>query len=206
MRYLNFPSHIAFFRNVLLFACFGLLLAGCTAEPVADEAVSTTASTEGFTPDAVEPSDSSSVQIQLSEPSQQDPVAVGIGLSRDLVANNEQVNLVIRAKIADGWHIYAAEGPIGVGIATTLALTLPEGITTAGDWSFPAKDVKPSSQGEVGSYHGIVDFSVPLAISAQAASGSTEIKCDFGYQACTDTQCQRPMKSSLSVPLQITTN
>jgi len=149
------------------------------------------------------PVDPATIQVTVGEPSQNNPVAIGAAIDRIEVAVNQQVQFVVRAKMADGWHIYAAEGPTGVGRPTKCILKLPEGIT-AGEWTFPTAEVKDSSQGPVGMYHGEASFSIPLTVTANAAAGSTQIECEFHHQPCTDQQCLRPTATKLIVPITIT--
>lgn len=189
-------------RRILGLTAYAALLTGCTGEPAATKPSPTAAGASS--PSSVGLADPSSLQIEMAAPTQQNAVSVGIGLDRSEVANSEQVLLVVRAGMADGWHLYAAEGPTGVGIPTELKLSLPAGVTTVGDWTLPAKETKASELGDVGMYHGEVNFSIPLAVSADAPAGPATIQCEFGYQACTDTSCLRPTKMPLSIPLQIT--
>ncbi len=146
--------------------------------------------------------DPATVQVNVGEPSHNSPVAVGAALDRNKAVVNGQAQLVIRAKIADGWHIYAADGPTGVGRPTKCVLKLPSGIM-AGQWSLPEAELKDSSQGPVGMYHDEVLLSVPLTISANVRPGEGQIECEFHYQPCTDQQCLRPTATKLVVPILI---
>lgn len=180
-------------RQAFLFVVLGLIV-GCQAEPSAISTTPTPADSKAM------PSPES-VAVDVADPTSASPVAWGASLDHTPVAVGETVLLVVRAKIASGWHIYAAEGEVGVGRPTKLNLQLPAGMTMAGDWTLPHAEVKSSALGDVSEYHGTANFSVPVKIEAGAQSGS--IACGIDFQSCTDKSCLRPTSTEVSIPFTV---
>jgi Thiol:disulfide interchange protein DsbD, N-terminal len=102
--------------------------------------------------------------------------------------------VIIRVKLAPAWHIYAAQGPNGSGIRTTLELRLPKAIEADGQWSYP----KPisGSDGQM-IYEGALEFRRKLRVRPDAAAGPISVACELGYQACNPVSCRPPTKLEL---------
>jgi thiol:disulfide interchange protein DsbD len=110
--------------------------------------------------------------------------------------NGSEVELVIEARIAPGWHIYAADGPAGSGIPTSLTWKLPDGVEPAGEWQYPKTARGAEEQTEI--YEGNLRFRRPLRITERAKAGPLEIRCELTYQACNAFRCQPPESLELS--------
>ncbi len=65
---------------------------------------------------------------QAREPDARHPVVATAELSPSTADRGGRSVITIRVKIAPPWHIYAAQGSNGVGVATTLKLELPDAI------------------------------------------------------------------------------
>lgn len=186
-----------FWATVLLF--IGLFV-GCSSSTTSspDTAETTKTSEEGGM------SSASSVTIELADPTEKEPVSWGAALDRNSLAAGDTALLVIRAKILDGWHIYAAEGETGVGTQTKLNLTLPDGIEM-GEWSLPIAKVKESTLGDRISHHKkLATFSIPVTVSSDATAQEASIVCDVDFQSCTDRGCLAPTSKQLTIPVSVT--
>jgi DsbC/DsbD-like thiol-disulfide interchange protein len=145
------------------------------------------------------------VEMELPEPSPSEPVSPGIALVPAQVRPGETVLLVVKAKIAPSWHIYAIDEPTGVSIPTSLKLTLPEGVVPEGKWQIPEPHefemTGSTADGPTFVYDGEVSFYRQLKVSPDSAGGQMSITCDFGYQACDAATCRPP--KTLSIPATI---
>ncbi len=172
-------------------------LAGCTqAPPPAAPATPAATSSTDSLPSA------DSVSIDIPEPTASEPVAWGATVVPTDVSAGGKALLVVRAKIAEGWHIYAAEGSTGVGRPTKLQLTLPAGYT-AETWELPHAEVKSTQLGDVSHYKHTATFAVPIQVGSEA-SGAADIGCEISFQSCTDVSCLPPTSTSLSIPVTVT--
>lgn len=143
-----------------------------------------------------------SAAAQDGAPSARKPVVAQAVLSPATVHAGERTTLVVEARIAPGWHIYAADDSTGTSIPTTLKLKLPKGITTQGDWTYPA--ALPGHEGEGLFYEGTVKFRRTLKVDARTGPGPLKIDCEFGYQACDATSCRPPTKVTVKSTATVT--
>jgi DsbC/DsbD-like thiol-disulfide interchange protein len=143
----------------------------------------------------------SSVKIALDQPSARKPLVAGAALSAPKVRAGETVTLVVRAKLAPTWHIYAADETSGGNIPTTLKLNLPDGVEAVGDWSYPAATRTKDVEGAI--YEGDLTFRRKLRIAGDAAPGSIQVTCELGYQACDPFSCRAPDKLSLKAKAEV---
>ena len=142
------------------------------------------------------------IEIDVDEPTNEQPFAAAAAVTPAEVRPGETVTFVIRAKTAADWHIYTVDQPSGVAIQTTLDMNLPEGVTDEGEWTIPvAEPYKADEPTFV--YHGDFLFHRKLRIADDAAPGPLEVKCDFGYQACTSEMCLPPTTTELTAKLEI---
>jgi hypothetical protein len=123
------------------------------------------------------------------EPTPQRPVVAWAELRPARVRPGETLTFLVHVKTAPAWHLYAAEGPTGIGLPTTVQVQLPEGLEAAGAWTYPP--AKTSSTGPGLIYEGALTFQKLLRVGAHAASGTLRLSCQLGYQAC-DPFCCRP--------------
>jgi DsbC/DsbD-like thiol-disulfide interchange protein len=141
------------------------------------------------------------VKITLETPSDRNPVVAGAAVAPARVRAGDTFTLVVEAKTASSWHIFAADAPTGGSIPTTLKLKLPEGVSSKGEWVYPAPTQNPGVDGWV--YDGDVTFRRRLKVAADAAAGPIEITCEFGYQACDASSCRPPTKVRLKAKAEI---
>ena len=182
-----------------------LFLVGCGGDTEDQQAPDQQAPTVDLGPEtAFAPFDPMTVDVSVDEPTNAQPVAFGAALDRDTAAPGETLTLVVRANVAEPWHIYSADGPTGVGRPTSFELTLPEGVSADSEWTNPEATVKESALGPIASYHGDIRFSVPVNVSDTAALGEQQIQCKINFQSCTDQQCLPPTSTLLTIPVSIT--
>ena len=109
--------------------------------------------------------------------------------------------VAVRQKIAPGWHTYW-RNPGDSGGATTLAWTLPQGVT-AGDIDWPT----PERQRLLGlmnyGYSGTVYLPVPIQVPAAARPGSRlTLTAEALFLVCSDQMCvPEPLTLSLVLPV-----
>jgi DsbC/DsbD-like thiol-disulfide interchange protein len=134
--------------------------------------------------------------ILTEEPTPKKPFVAQAALLPAADRNGSGIELVIEVRIAPGWHIYAADGPTGSGIPTSLAWKLPDGVEPAGEWQYPETARVAEGQAEI--YEGNLRFRRPLRITERAKPGPLEIHCELTYQACNAFRCQPPESLALS--------
>ena len=134
--------------------------------------------------------------ILTAEPTPTKPVVAQAALRSVTGRNGSNVELVIEVQIAPGWHIYAAEGPTGSGIPTSLKWKLPDSVEAAGEWKYPKPGRGAGEQAEI--YEGNLKFRRPLRITERAKPGPLEIHGELTYQACDAFRCRPPESLALS--------
>jgi DsbC/DsbD-like thiol-disulfide interchange protein len=132
----------------------------------------------------------------VEEPTLKRPFVARAALRPAKGHRGETVELVIEARTAAGWHIYAADGPRGSGTPTSLDLKLPDGVEPAGAWHYPSS--KPGVEGQGAIYEGHLRFRRLLRITEQAIPGPMEIQCELRYQVCDPFRCRPPETLALS--------
>lgn len=106
---------------------------------------------------------------------------------------NGNYTLVIKAEIADGWHIYDATHPF---TPTTIQFTLPEGVTLEGETRALSK-VKPVQDeffGSYGEYEKEALYEQDVKLDGEGAV----VDALVSYQACTEGNCTAPTEKQLS--------
>jgi hypothetical protein len=129
-------------------------------------------------------------------PDAESPVRVTAELAPAKGRPGETLDLIVRLETAPTWHIYAAEASKGPGIPARVTLDLPEGIESAGSWSYP--EPARSSDGEM-IYEGTFEFRHRLRVKASADRGPFEVACQLTYQACDPQSCRPPTTAPLKV-------
>ena len=112
---------------------------------------------------------------------------------KDIKENgNGNYTLVIKAEIADGWHIYDATQPI---TPTTIEFAPSEDVKLAGELRAlsTAKKVQDEFFGEYGEYEGEAIFEQDVTLKGQGGSVNVLVS----YQACTEGSCTAPTEAEL---------
>jgi len=168
---------------------------GCEKAPVPTPQASNVSKQTPVSQPAPPPTQSAG-PILSEESTPKKPVVAQAALRPAAARNGSKVELVIEARIAPGWHIYAADGPTGSGIPTSLKWKLPDGVEAAGEWQYPKTARGAQEQAE--NYEGTLRFRRPLRITERAKPGPLEIYGELTYQACDAFRCRPPESLALS--------
>lgn len=106
---------------------------------------------------------------------------------------NGNYTLVIKADIADGWHIYDGTHQF---TPTTIQFTLSDGVSLEGDLRAlsTAKPVQDEYFGSYGEYEGEAVFEQDVKLNGEGATATAEIN----FMACTEGNCTPPQDVILS--------
>ena len=106
---------------------------------------------------------------------------------------NGNYTLIIKADIADGWHIYDATHAI---TPTTIEFKASNGVTLNGELKAlsTAKKVTDEFFGDYGEYEGEAIFE--QAVSVKGDGGKVDVV--VSYQACTEGSCTAPTEEELT--------
>lgn len=135
-------------------------------------------------------------EIDVDAPSQGEPVAAGMALgTAGELAVGAELDVWVRVRIAEGWHVYDLEEGTPF-VNTTLALELPEGLTAVGDWERPASVGYPAGGKGVSVWKDEVHFRARVRVDAMPATDA-EVACTLAWQACNDSFCLPPESVTL---------
>jgi DsbC/DsbD-like thiol-disulfide interchange protein len=134
--------------------------------------------------------------ILTEEPTPKNPFVAKAAMRPAAGSAGDTLELVIEARTAPGWHIYAAGDSPGGTIPTSLEVKLPRGVEPAGPWQYP--QAKLGQEGQGGIYEGKLLFRRRLQIRENAQQGPIEIQCELTYQACDPFRCRPPETLTLS--------
>jgi DsbC/DsbD-like thiol-disulfide interchange protein len=134
--------------------------------------------------------------VLTEEPTPNNPFVAIAALRPAGGGGGDLVELVIEARTAPGWHIYAVGDSQGGAVPTSLEVKLPRGVEPAGAWQYPQARAGP--EGPAGIYEGRLTFRRPLKITESARRGPIEIQCEVTYQACDPFRCRPPETLTLS--------
>lgn len=106
---------------------------------------------------------------------------------------NGNYTLVIKADIADGWHIYDGTHQF---TPTTIQFILSDGVSLEGDLRAlsTAKPVQDEYFGSYGEYEGEAVFEQDVKLNGEGATATAEIN----FMACTEGNCTPPQDVKLS--------
>ena len=110
-------------------------------------------------------------------------------------------SVVLRAEIADGWHLYAVGSPVGRPLEVEL-LQAPPGVSGG-----PLRQSDPHEGTDPGLGVPYLYFSeearvvLPLRIGQGVALGRHTVRGAIRYAVCDDSVCLPPTESRFRVPL-----
>lgn len=136
-------------------------------------------------PSFVKKVEKTAATFKVTDPIASDPVSVDAKLV--LNSKKTQFALIVKAKLLDGWHIYAYVPSTQPYIQYKMELELPENITPLGDW------IKPSSypyEDNIFVYKEEIFFI--RYFSVENLKKDTVVKTGLFYQTCDIKQCLPP--------------
>ncbi len=139
---------------------------------------------------------SKAANIKLNEPTHADPVSVGV-----MVVDGDkkgEKTVVIKAKIMDGYHIYAFVPKSEAFIKTEPGINLPVGTQLIGDWEKSAPSPYPGID-QLYIYKGEPFFKQKIKVGENVKNIS--VKCWLYYQCCNNSICFPPKKKEFELTL-----
>jgi thiol:disulfide interchange protein DsbD len=119
---------------------------------------------------------------------------------RTALVPGQPTMVALRLKMADGWHTYW-QNPGDSGLPTTLAWTLPDGMT-AGPIQWPAPRALPAGPLVNYGYEGEVFLLSELAVPAALQPGDTvDLKAKAEWLVCRETCIPEDATLELSLPV-----
>ena len=112
-----------------------------------------------------------------------------------------EARVVLDARIAPGWRLYALDSPVGRPLSVTVE-ALPDGVEAA-----PPRQAAPRAGYDEVFASDYTYFAErgrvvqPLRVGADAAPGRYEVRGAVAYAVCDDTICLPPARASFRVPL-----
>jgi DsbC/DsbD-like thiol-disulfide interchange protein len=141
---------------------------------------------------------------KVAEKQPEGPVTASIDADPRQLRPGDPFHLIVRARIAPGWHIYAVDKPAAAASRTSLEIEVPQGIERAGEWILPQASPDATLPGDLSFiYDGAVTFRSPLRVAADAAAGEKTIRCVLEYQACDRFSCRPPTETALLTTIRI---
>jgi len=138
-------------------------------------------------------------RMALATPTQDVPVTTSAAILAPSAAKGATVTLAIRARVADGWHIYG-EVPDGSAYPPTVfELDLPDGVEAVGAWKMPAG--RRDQEGHE-LLEGELLFSRQLRIG-QGASWLATVNGTMRFQVCNEQLCLPPGEHGFTATLPI---
>lgn len=121
------------------------------------------------------------------------------------VKRGAQVEVVLEAAIADGWHLYSLKKLEGGPIPTTLTLPLDQPFLLSGPISAsrPAAKFDETFGMEVETYSDSATFRLPVEVPKDAPTGPALLTVNARFQACDGKQCLPPRTVKVELPVTI---
>ncbi|GAB4251867.1 MAG: cytochrome c biogenesis protein CcdA [Acidobacteriota bacterium] len=121
------------------------------------------------------------------------------------VRPGEQFQVVVRAEIEPGWHLYSMNLPPGGPIPTQIELVESPAFASAGpvEEPEPIPWFDPNFNLETNYFAEQADFRVPLRVRDDAPAGEQELAVKVRFMACNDKSCLPPQTRTLTAVLQV---
>jgi hypothetical protein len=108
--------------------------------------------------------------------------------------------LVVRVRIASGYHIYSTKASEGPFSHTSLTFILPDELVFAGDWVVPPPTITQAGESV---YRDSILFRRPVKVGLNAGPKQLSIKGELLCQACNQDLCfparKLPISASVAV-------
>jgi DsbC/DsbD-like thiol-disulfide interchange protein len=116
------------------------------------------------------------------------------------VSPGDTFQLVVRVRIASGYHIYSTKASEGSFSPTSLTFILPDELAFAGDWVFPPPIITQTGESV---YRDSVLFRRQVKVQLNAVPKQLSIKGELLCQACNPDLCfparKLPISASVAV-------
>ena len=135
------------------------------------------------------------------DPARSETVAWSASVAPEAKAGN--ATLTLRAKVQDGWHVYALK-QLPNGPTPLLVKVDPNDIATADGapvGSPPTKTHDPDFNLDTEFYTRAFTVSLPLRLAGHAAQGQRQIPLSVRFQTCNGQICQPPKLVHLAASL-----
>ncbi|MBV8879459.1 MAG: hypothetical protein JO332_05830 [Planctomycetaceae bacterium] len=135
----------------------------------------------------------------IQETSESRPVVLHAEITPATAEPGEIVTLVVRLRIATGWHVYAA-APLQSGSqATQICMEAPPELIPRGEWLRPPG--KPFESGRT-IYSGEVILQHKLLVG-KVNDGKLEVPVQVSYEACNSDRCLPPASRKITTSISI---
>ncbi len=134
----------------------------------------------------------------------QNPVNWSAKVEPAQVKPGEKAKVIVTVTLDSGWHLYSLnQGP--PPRATKIALEDGSAFVQEGNLQAPKakKAFDPNFQVDTETYEGTVNFTIPVRVKADAASGAQKVAAKVTFQVCNDTTCLRPTTKSFDADVMI---
>lgn len=136
------------------------------------------------------------VVIPIEEPTELDPVSVGAAL----VSSSKNVKkVIIKARILEGYHIYAYVPPSDPYIKSKVGIDVPNGAKLVDDMETPIPNVYPGKSNLL-IYKNEIEFKQNITVNNSIEDNAT-ITCWLYYQCCNANLCLPPIKKEIVLKL-----
>lgn len=146
-----------------------------------------------------------SVLVFNSSAAAQGHVSWSIKSGKASVKPGEKFNVQVTASISGGWHVYSITQGAGGPIPTRI--TVPDGtpfsLSGAVKGPAPHREMDPNFGIVTETYEGSANFTVPIAVAADAQPGASTVNVSVRFQACNDQLCEPPKTVKLSAPVEV---
>lgn len=139
------------------------------------------------------------------EPAKPEPVAWSVAAAPEQVRPGQVFRLTLRARIAEGWHLYSVRVKEGGPIPTTITVPGPQWFKLAGAVE-PPVGVTSFDEGfemEVETYLGEAEFIVPIEVLREVKPGALKLRIAARFQVCDNRECLPPRTVEVEVPIRV---
>jgi len=139
-------------------------------------------------------------EFLVPEPSGVEPVTAAMGINRLKVQAGESFDVLVRVRIAGGYHIYAPAAGSSPFTRAVVRLDLPGPLEAEGEWIMPRPTVTKSGESI---YTDSVLFRRRIKVRLNAPNEPVSIKGELLCQACDAELCRPPGKIPLSASVKV---
>lgn len=142
-------------------------------------------------------------QGQQGEQDQEDPIkwSIEAQAADGPLAPGDRLNLLLTARIDEGWHLYSPEQPPGGPVPTRITLSDGGPFKSEGELQYPPPRIEldPNFNLETEFFEEEVTFTLPLSLAAPQSK--PEVTVNVVYQTCNGVKCLPPKLVKLTAKL-----